>query len=478
MKINVVNRTQELFPQTVDLDAFHSMLEDISIYNPFLGPVRNVFLVGESSLGLSVYTGVAEHSKIQKFLKRMIKGFIPTSGKAQSLSDVFFSTMGEAIERILPFYSAFQLQNEGKITYATVKDMLRKGENILGPDKLHLFSKEQYSSKDFLFKQYDEKSLVGWIEGKNLLTNEKIYVPAQIMVFGYGLTQKEAPIGYPSSAGLTCHVSSKHAFFHGLCEFAERDAINVHWVCNFPPKHIVVDKPDQLPESVAKSYETMPYLKNPYIDTRIYDWSVDIPEIFALSIHSINTSYNTFKYLPGMGADISYADAFDKALREVAQAERNYLVLPIYIKIFEGLPPWMNVSPDAKAQEIDNLFKAIVLYGYDKNLKKLEEWYGRSKKVNLSEMNLKRPAEDIDSKYDYLLDVFRKNNMTPLAFDLTPKEFKNLKLHKVFVPELTSYFLVYPLFGHPRYREVGQRLGEIDHLLTFDDLNKAPVPFP
>lgn len=340
------------------------------MYNSLLGPIRNVFITQPSSLGLPIYTGIAEHLRIQHVLRRMVKGFIPSSGKNQFLPYAFFGTLGEAIERILPLYSIFQLQKEGRIVYARAKDMLHKGEKILGPDRLHLFSKEQYKTQNFPFKPFTEKTYLGWIKGQNLLTKEKIYAPAQLIAFGYSLAPKEVPIGFSSSDGLTCHLSDKYANYHGLCEFIERDAVNIRWVCNLPPKEIVIDAPDQLPEPMATIYGNTPFLTNSYIKTRIYDWSLDVPRVFAISIHCVNLSYTSMKYLPGMAADISFFEAFNKALREVAQAEHTYSVLPIYLRSMKRLPPWMNISPEAKPQEVDNLFKSIVFYGYEQNLKK------------------------------------------------------------------------------------------------------------
>lgn len=478
MKIFVINKSHELFPSMMDLDEFQAILEELKMYNSLLGPIRNVFIMQASSLGLPVYAGVAEHFKIMYALRYYkIKGFIPSSGKSQLLPQAFFGTLGEAIERILPLYVSLKLQKEGRIIYAKVKEMRRRGENILGPEDIHLFSSEQYKDKVFPFKPYTEETFLGWIEGKNLISGEKVYAPAQLMVFGYALAPKESPLGYPSSDGLSCHKDSKHANYHGLCEFVERDCINVRWVCNLPPKQIIIDDLKQIPE-LFTMYQNTSFILNPFIKTNVYDWSLDLPGIFVISLHCVNLSYTTMKYLPGVGADVCFLDAFNKALREVAQAERTYLVLPLYLRLLKKLPPWMNISPNAKPQEVDNLFKSIVFYGYDKNLRKVEQFLARSKKLYISQMDIAPSSLDIDSKYDILLNAFKERNMRPLSFDLTPPEFKKLKIHKVFVPELTSYFIVYPLLGHPRYYEIGRLLGKIDKRLTFKDFNQSPIPFP
>ncbi|MEM2145796.1 MAG: hypothetical protein QW279_10570, partial [Candidatus Jordarchaeaceae archaeon] len=86
--------------------------------------------------------------------------------------------------------------------------------------------------------------------------------------------------------------------------------------------------------------------------------------------------------------------------------------------------------------------------------------------------------QSIEEKYNALLRAIKTKNLSWLAFNLTPPQFRKLKLYKIFIPELTSYFLVFPFLGHPRYYTVGLQIGEINRKLELADLNKDPVPFP
>jgi len=85
----------------------------------------------------------------------------------------------------------------------------------------------------------------------------------------------------------------------------------------------------------------------------------------------------------------------------------------------------MNISPEAKSQEVDNLFKSIVFYGYEQNLKKSNSSMHVQKKIPFSEMDVSTVPQNIDVKYDHLLNLLKEQNMTPLSFDLAPPVLRN-----------------------------------------------------
>ncbi|MEM3730524.1 MAG: YcaO-like family protein [Candidatus Bathyarchaeia archaeon] len=474
LKISVMNRTFEILPSTINLDEFHAMLEELNVYNPYIGPITTVYVHHVPSFGLPFYIGAARH-----FRERAGKIFrmIPSGGKGTSLPQVFFSTLGEAIERVISIHLAENLRKEGKIFYAKAKELLNKGEKILGPDNLYLFSKEQYATTGFPFQPFTDDAYLGWIEGKNIITGETIYAPAQLIVFGYRPIPKESLICYQGSAGLSLHIDDKHAIYHGTCEFIERDAINVRWVCKLPPKRVNINLAE-LCDFLQTKYRHVSFLHNPCIHWEIYDFSVDIPEVFVIVIHCLNKCYKSLKYMPGVGAAISFPEAFDKALREVAQTERLFAILPYFLRTLGDLPIEMRIAPDAKYEEVNNLFKTLVYYGFDENLEKVEHFYSCASKETQISLSGYKAIQSIDEKYNALLRAIKTKNLSWLAFNLTPPQFRKLKLYKIFIPELTSYFLVFPFLGHPRYYTVGLQIGEINRKLELADLNKDPVPFP
>jgi hypothetical protein len=91
---------------------------------------------------------------------------------------------------------------------------------------------------------------------------------------------------------------------------------------------------------------------------------------------------------------------------------------------------------------------------------------------------LKKEEKKEEEKYKRLLEIFKLKGLTPLCFDLTPPNFKFMKLQRCFIPELTMYFMVHGYYGHPRYYKLGVELGLTKKEFSFTDLNKSPLPFP
>jgi ribosomal protein S12 methylthiotransferase accessory factor len=385
------------------------------------------------------------------------------------LSSAFLGVLGETVERILPIiYSKYYKE---KVIYGSAKEMRKKGYSILGPEKLFLFAKEQYKDH-FFFKPFTEDTWLGWIKGENLLTGEDIYAPAQLMTFGYKREKEEPPIAYSHSGGLTCHTDRIAGRYHGFTEFIERDQMNVRWVCKFPPREIIIDSID---EELEELFNKFYFLKILYVRTKFYHWSLDIPEVHVVTAHVVNITAKKMKYFPGMGSDISFKVALKKALAEVGQAEKIYYIAALSE---EGeLPPWLDISPNADHSEITDLFKTLAYYGFDKNLSIVENFYKGTDKILLSTL-LKKEEKKEEEKYKRLLEIFKLKGLTPLCFDLTPPNFKFMKLQRCFIPELTMYFMVHGYYGHPRYYKLGVELGLTKKEFSFTDLNKSPLPFP
>ncbi|MBM4169617.1 MAG: hypothetical protein FJ215_10765 [Ignavibacteria bacterium] len=473
MQINVLNRGFELLSPLQQLNDYRAFHEATAMFNPILGPVRSLCFQFDAAWGMPLYCGTGYHGDIQKLSKKKISlSIVPAAGKGRRLSNAFAGTLGEAIERILPLLSEKFLR--GRIIGGTPRELEQQGLNIVGPDSLKLFAQEQFRDQQMFYKPFTPETYVGWIDGQNILTGETVYAPAQFVVFGYKPFKKETPICYSSSGGLTSHVTMELARYHGLCEFIERDQLNIGWVCGFPPKRVLFT-----PEDLERHHLPLDqfYLfKNPHVDMRIYHWTVDIPGFHAVSVHCVLKDFRRLKYLPGVGADVTFSGALQKAVAEVAQAEKTFFF--IAIPRAGEMPPMMEIDPDAEYDEITDLFKTIAYYGYDRNLQKVEEFYEGSKEVSVGDLEDGRTFHDFPSKHQRLLEIFRERKLTPICFDLTPPYFRNLKIQRSIVPELSTYFMIPRFLGHPRFYHLGKQVGLRESSLTFEELRTSSIPFP
>ncbi|MEM4959409.1 MAG: YcaO-like family protein, partial [Nanopusillaceae archaeon] len=80
----------------------------------------------------------------------------------------------------------------------------------------------------------------------DIINNEQISAPGQIMVFGYISVATEKLIGYSSSDGLTVHTDIDKAIYKGAIEFIERDAVNLGWHSDISPYKIELDLKEAL----------------------------------------------------------------------------------------------------------------------------------------------------------------------------------------------------------------------------------------
>ncbi len=470
MKTKLINKGLEILDHEIEINNLITIKEILHMYNPVIGPIKSITSQLCSPLGVPIYSMGGHHYDFYVSQKtKLTQSFIPAGGKGEHLYKTFLGVLGETVERTLPIiYSRYY--KEHKVIYGTPKEMRKKGFQILGHEELFLFAKEQYSDH-FFFKPFGEETFIGWIKGEDMITGKEVYAPAQLMGFGYKREKHEPPIAYAHSGGLTCHTDIYEGRYHGLTEFIERDQMNIRWVCKFPPKEIQFDFIDNELEDL---FERFYFLKNPFVQTKFYYWTLDIPEVHVVTAHVINKTAKKIKYFPGMGCDISFKNALKKALAEVGQAEKIYFIASLS-KDGE-LPPWMDISPDADHSEITDLFKTLVYYGYDKNLKVVEDFYKESEKIALS--NILEKEERAQNRYEKLMTILNSNGFSPICFDLTPPHFKFLKLQRCFIPELTMYFMVHGYYGHPRYYKLGKELGLIQKELSFEELNKTPLPFP
>jgi len=483
MEISYINNKIEVFPYILNNESYEAIEESFKLYNPITGPIQNIVSCFGMRNGFPTYVGHCNYYDIDEIVRKMInkysmnvgiKNTLFAGGKGITLSDMILGSLSETIERVIGSYAYFD--SEIDIIYGTYNSLKPKGINCIEPEKIHLFHEEQYKEKNFQYKPFTRESWLGWIKGKGLVSGKEIYVPAQLIMMFYSLKPKETIIGYATSGGLTCHINIYEGVYHGICELIERDAVNIRWVSRIPPEKILFNINDISSEKIK---EVMDSIKKLPLEIELYYHSLDIKEVAVVTVISIDDYLKRYSYLAGGGVDIDIEKAIIGAITEFTQAEK-YLRLALFFSLREYSSYISNIfgiEEDAPISNIIIFFKVIVYYGYKKNLEKLK-WYFQGKKVDIKSLpsiKLKNAKE----KYEYIINVMKKYNIDPIFFDFTPKFLKNLKVTKVFIPELTLPFLAsYPYFGHPRYFELPMKLGLSKNILSYKDIVKDPHPYP
>ncbi len=152
-------------------------------------------------------------------------------GFGKNAEVVFSKAMGEILERYF-------------LTIYHKKNLLRSSPNALKNKKLPAldlnllagFSEEQ--KKDNPRLQFNEESIFYWEKAKRVLTDETIYLPAQLIYWTYARDELEPFLCESNTNGAGGFFTKEGAILSGLYELIQRDSFLIYWLNGLTPKAI------------------------------------------------------------------------------------------------------------------------------------------------------------------------------------------------------------------------------------------------
>jgi ribosomal protein S12 methylthiotransferase accessory factor len=111
------------------------------------------------------------------------------------------------------------------------------------PEDFALYEPEQYRLPGFPWLPFDRATPVRWAEVEEVLTGERLLVPAALVYVPYFPRQGtgEAPIIQPSITGLACDSSLTRAIRAAICEVIKEDALAVTWQSRRAPPQVRIE---------------------------------------------------------------------------------------------------------------------------------------------------------------------------------------------------------------------------------------------
>ncbi|MGQ0534594.1 MAG: YcaO-like family protein, partial [Methanobacteriota archaeon] len=306
-----------------------------------------------------------------------------------------------------------------------------------------------------------------------------IWIPAQVACFAYPPYRGEEIFGFTASVGLAAGFSAEEASVHGLYEFIERDTLNVRWGLDMPPREIT----DVPWAEVCPELSGHPLLSNPAYEFSCYDWSLDLPDINCMAVHLVNKRLDKVSYYAGMTASVDPMDAIRSSTAELSQGIR-FLPLYSYLKKQQGyVPKFFKVERDSPIEEVDNLFKTMLYYGFSEHRERLRKGYlSRCEKVSWddfkNEWKHRKMPKSYEEHHKAIRASFKSKGWDPVITDITPKGFKNLRVVKSHVMELTPYTIIHMMAGHPRYEQIRRDFRLQDRPFEYEQFNKDAIPYP
>nr|BFD81436.1 hypothetical protein StreXyl84_08370 [Streptomyces sp. Xyl84] len=481
-----VNRGHEAFPATM-ADHEHAALgELLALYNPIGGPITKVFteLGGPGPLHSNVAT--ASFSSIDRLLRRLTgvpsldpgtQDSISAGGKGYSLFDMFASSAGETVERVI---GSLRGTGDTEQRFGTYDELRRAGVPCMAPDRIPLFSAAQYARPGFLYEPFTRATPVSWSRGHRLVSGDEVWVPTQLVELVHLMEPGEASIGYASSGGLSSHVTREAAIYHGVRELVERDATNLRWYLRVPPDRVTVTT---APRS-HRLRTLLAELATHNEPVELLHHSLDIPEIPVFTALRVEPWRHRFAFCAGAGADLDAETALAEAIGEFGQSERilRSSFLAPDRPVSQLFARQFGMAPDAPLTDMLTYVQAMGYYGNRELRGLLAAHRHGGEEVALADLGA-APQHHGDGPADAarlaaLCTVLERHGIDPVVLDRTPEGLSHLRLMRVFAPELTQPFLQSrPMLGHPRFGRVRDLLGDRSPL-TGEPQASPPLPYP
>jgi ribosomal protein S12 methylthiotransferase accessory factor len=469
LSFEYINNSIEAIKSNLREDEYREFQSTLKLFNHITGPLTELVIHIPEFFEPPFLSATLDHYRIERIISpswiresTSANLRVPAGGKGSELFSSINGALGEAIERLLSII--YYVDGREKIVYSTYKKLEKSGIRALGPKDLPLFAEWQYSEPNFIFEQFNENSLVGWIEGQYLKSGQRVFVPAQLVMLYYKPTQKEHKIGYPTTGGLSFRANKKEAITHGILEYIERDAINVRWCCNLPFPRIKIDIDDE-----AEYITQLKHLEQKLKIDIVYS-SIDIKEVAVVAAFAFNENKDAYAFISGANAALNVQDAITGALGEVGQTCKSLR----YVE----LSGTHDITTESTWKDLTEFFDAVVYYGYRDNLSKLKNRLKTQETINLKLLSSKKHT-DPNNEYRNMLDILNSYAIDPIIFDFTPSTLPDYPILKVLMPQLTQAFVPsYPYLGHPRYYEIPRKLGRTKKKLQSSDLSREPQPLP
>lgn len=366
--------------------------------------------------------------------------------------------IGEAVER----YSAALFEVEELPLFAYEEAPF----SCVAPAQFALYSASQYADPGFPWVPFVEETPVRWAPAFDLLTGERVHVPAAMVYVPYLYYQgsEDSPVVQPISTGLACHGSFEEAAAGGICEVIERDAFTITWQARLSHPQIRVETLND------RNYDLVDRFERTGANVTMLDLTMDARVPTILSVLRSRAERAPALVLAA-ASDLDPNEAARKSLEELAHTRRYSREVKARLPRLEMDPPHLNVI-DQKDH--------LNFWCDEANVPLADFLFASRRRVEFDSI----PNDATGNPRRDLATLLRKIGDTGhrvLVADITSPDVRELGLHVVRAV-IPGY---HPLFMSHRLRALGgRRLWETPQQLGYEGLdpnagdNPAPHPYP
>ncbi len=155
-------------------------------------------------------------------------------GVGLDFEEAISKAVGEFLERY-----PLTLYKEKDLLIGSVANLKKRGKRFIRLDLLDQFlpwQKEKFPKLGF-----DENSMFRWTEGKSLMTDQRTFIPAQLVFWNYRFMEGEPVLQQPITNGAGGMFTRTEAILSGLYELIQRDAFFIYWFNRIAPSQVDAD---------------------------------------------------------------------------------------------------------------------------------------------------------------------------------------------------------------------------------------------
>jgi ribosomal protein S12 methylthiotransferase accessory factor YcaO len=200
------------------------------------------------------------------------------SGKGPTDSHAKASAVMESIER----YSALSSSAYRSPVCGTYSELSKSYRKVLHPDEVVEPAQSNYDPNE---------SIIDYLLGFDLLNNEEVLVPAELVYSRYSPKPPATnAFIYSHTNGLASGNVIEEAICHSLCEVIERDAVSIADLCASSIPYSILERITDSINEVEDSTSILKQIKG--------EQFVDDPSIFsAVNISEVTAEFKTLKSL-------------------------------------------------------------------------------------------------------------------------------------------------------------------------------------
>jgi ribosomal protein S12 methylthiotransferase accessory factor len=379
-------------------------------------------------------------------------------GKGLTPAEAQASGLGEAIER----YAGGRVDPRA-IVYARRSEL--DGAS-LDPRDLVLYRPEQYTRLPY--QPYQETSMLGWIQGRSLVSGERVYLPALAAFMDYQARHPSEYLFPVTSNGLAAGVSLTQAILAATYEVIERDAFMITWFGRLPTRRVdPLTHPEVAIRALCRAYQRRG------IDLGLWQLPTDHPCTVFLALGLQEPGSMGPAVIAGLGADLTPARAARKAILEVGQIHPSYRRSLRRPAVQEKLAILV-----ADPHRVTDMHDHGLLYCSPAMLPALNFLLDRTpERGNWPPESMGNSGQQLEQ----LVRYFRTGQADLLYYNLTSPDLARWGLYvvRVIVPgyQPIAFGAQEPRLGGRRLYELPQQLGLAPGHLQCRDLNPYPHPF-